>query len=195
MKALLNILDTERGNQIANEMRDVYLERYDVIDFKHDGTLFEYPGIKEACKISLNDNQPVLYIHTKGATNYNGYQRMVRTMWSNEFVGDYKYYWNNKSGLIVPIVSEDLGCTYFNAWIIYPDVAKIYYENMELVTDRWYYESLPLYLKINTTDYIHAKYIQDVKGCFKTMELLAGTLIKVKRNENSSHSASHDICE
>lgn len=56
-KCLLSIMDNERGNQITKEMVSFLATKYDVIEFHHDGTKYEYPGILMAAKLSKEYNE------------------------------------------------------------------------------------------------------------------------------------------
>lgn len=170
IKALLSILDNERGYQIAEEMKLWLSERYDVIDFVHDGKQYEYPGIRKACEICVETNEPVLYIHTKGAANPNDMQPIVRDMWRNQFVNDYDFYTCHKSGLSTPEISPDLR-TWFNAWIVWPDIARFYLEKMVLSENRYYYENLPRELGLKESDLHYKVKCEQPQACLECVKL------------------------
>jgi hypothetical protein len=132
-------MDNARGNEIAEEMKSKFKD-FEIIEFRHDGKLFEYPGIKRTAELSLEYNEPILYLHTKGAGNNNTAQPWVRSQW-------YKWWhkpWYNKwhDGLIA-IMTGPTGQTWFNSFIIYPNAAKIILDKMEVSENRYYYEELP----------------------------------------------------
>lgn len=49
MRAVLSILNTERGNRIAAEMIAQFSAAYDVVEYRHDGKKFEYPRDSSCC--------------------------------------------------------------------------------------------------------------------------------------------------
>lgn len=49
MRAVLSILNTERGNSIAAEMIQRLSAAYDVVEYRHDGKKFEYPRDSSCC--------------------------------------------------------------------------------------------------------------------------------------------------
>lgn len=145
MKALLSIMDNKLGNEIAEEMK-VHFPQFEIIEFRHDGKLFEYPGIKKAAELSIEYNEPILYLHTKGAGNPNPAQYPVRTNWYAWWSFDWYKQWSDG---IICIVSGPSKETWFNSFIIYPDAANIILYKMEISKNRYYYEALPRHLNIN----------------------------------------------
>lgn len=61
-------------------------DRFDLYFMKHDGSDFEKPGLLAAKQLSMESKMPTLYLHTKGAYNWNLAQDFVIRMWFNEFV-------------------------------------------------------------------------------------------------------------
>lgn len=49
MKALLSIMNTDRGNRIAAEMIARFSAAYDIVEYRHDGKQFEYPRYSSCC--------------------------------------------------------------------------------------------------------------------------------------------------
>jgi len=85
---VFGVLKTAEGLKIKEEMLEWLNPLYNVLCIEQDppGTMFEYPAIKYALKLSIEMNEPVLYIHTKGAANKKTwYQTGVRNIWKNEF--------------------------------------------------------------------------------------------------------------
>ena len=147
-KCLLSIMDNERGNQIAKEMVSFLATKYEIIEFRHDGTKYEYPGILMAAKLSKEYNEKILYIHTKGAGNPNSAQPWVRMFWYY-FLAQHNEWLNEHNDGIQCILLGKEKQTWFNAFMINPDAAEIIINNMEETNDRYYYEQLPEKIKIN----------------------------------------------
>ena len=145
MKCIFGILDNERGLKIANEMKKWLSTKYEIIECHHDGSLFEYPAIKMASEM----NEPVLYIHTKGAGNDNGCQPIIRNFWKRQFIDNYDKY-------IIELNSHDVVCpfsgkekhTWYNGFmtnpkafdsirhlLVEPNPNRYFYEDMWIGTD------------------------------------------------------------
>lgn len=139
MKALLSIMDNPKGNEIAEEMKSKFKD-FEIIEFRHDGKLFEYPGIKRAAELSIETNEPILYIHTKGAANVNSAQPWVRSQW---YLWWNKPWYNRWHDGMIAIMTGPTGQTWFNSFILYPDAAKTILDKMEINENRYYYEELP----------------------------------------------------
>lgn len=80
-----NCLDTPRGLEIAAEMLSWLEPLYRVHVVHHDGSRFEYWGIKYLKELVERTGQPCLYLHTKGACNKPARSMLVRRMWRCEF--------------------------------------------------------------------------------------------------------------
>lgn len=105
-------------------------------------------GILRAAELSIGSNEPVLYIHTKGAVNDNAAQPWVRAIWYKYFIKDRAWLDKFSDGLCCLVLGPD-GQTWFNAFVIYPDAAKAIKDNMILSDNRYYYEELPHNININ----------------------------------------------
>lgn len=83
MLCILGVLKTAKGIQIKEEMLAWLNRMHDVfcVEQRTPGKMFEYPAIYYAIMLSIEMNEPVLYVHTKGAANYAWYQIPVREMW------------------------------------------------------------------------------------------------------------------
>ena len=75
-------------------MLDWLLPEYDVycVYQKYPGILFEYPALRFAQWLSLNYNKAIiLYVHTKGAFNYNNFQNKEKYVWKHEFTKPHSF--------------------------------------------------------------------------------------------------------
>lgn len=170
MLCVFGCLLTEEGKKIKEEMLKWLEKEYDVlcIDQKPPGKLFEYPAIKYTCKLSIETNEPVLYIHTKGAANKipedyehrmmspsidypksatpEDCQKIVRNMWRHEFTGDRAQLYKDAIDVPKPTVScPHTGrekFTWNNAWMINTSAAKILDDSLKQYNDRFVYETL-----------------------------------------------------
>lgn len=80
-----NCVDTPRGLQIASEMLEWLKPLYQVHVVHHDGSKFEYEGMKYLKELSEKTKEPILYLHTKGAYNKFTLSRRVVNCWRKEF--------------------------------------------------------------------------------------------------------------
>lgn len=165
---VFGIFLTEEGKLIRDEMLKWLEPSYDVtcIEQQPPGKQFEYPAIKKVGELSVEKNQPVLYIHTKGAANkiptwvskmmnkklFNvpstakpeDCQRTIRNLWKHEFTGTRLEEYLSKCNTNKPTVccpyTGSLKWTWWNAWLINPPAAKIMLKNLKKSEYRWYYE-------------------------------------------------------
>lgn len=120
MLAVLGVLKTEAGIEIKKEMLSWLEKEHDVLCIEQEppGIEFEYPAIKTAIRLSIDMNEPVLYLHTKGAANKiplnyktammastvnfpinakpKDCQIIVRNMWKHEFTLKTFHFSNNR---------------------------------------------------------------------------------------------------
>lgn len=122
---------TQDGIAIKEEML-AWLERYYhvfCVDQRPPGALFEYPAIFYAAQLSIDTQNPVLYIHTKGAANRNHLQSKVRNMWKREFSPPQLYKYldavNSKRPTVATPFASPEGSTWFNGYILNPSAADI----------------------------------------------------------------------
>ena len=170
MLAVLGVLKTAEGLRIKAEMLSWLEKEYDVFCCEQDppGRLYEFPAISCALHLAVRMDEPVLYIHTKGAgnavpLNYKDYmmhptvrypteatpedcQRVVRLMWQTEFTGSrlQKYIdvlQTNEPRVACPFSGKEK-ITWQNAWIINTSGAKELLKTFHLSSDRYYYEWL-----------------------------------------------------
>ena len=89
MLAVMGVLRTEKGLLIKERISRYLRPRFDILYVEQDppGVLFEYPAIRYALKLAIDMNEPVLYIHTKGAADphHMWYQTPVKKLWEQEF--------------------------------------------------------------------------------------------------------------
>ena len=170
MVCILGCLDTDEGKRIREEMRTWLDKEYDVFEVHQapPGVMFEYPAIEKAFKTSICLNEPVLYLHTKGAANPiplnyktammsplvhfpanakpEDCQKIVRLMWKNEFTGERltKYLDVLKSDdpiVACPFTGREK-LTWQNGFIINPAAAKEILKTYHFDKNRWYYEQI-----------------------------------------------------
>lgn len=147
MVCVFGVLKTKLGLQIKDMMLS-YLEKYcDILPIEQEppGKLYEYPAILYACKTAVELNEPVLYIHTKGAANPNmWYQQPVHKMWTQEFGTDkIKKYFEKAEQIENSVVCPLAGShkeTWFNGFVISPSAAKILLKYLHFDKDRYYFE-------------------------------------------------------
>lgn len=139
-----SILNNE-GIKIEQEMLNWLSQKYDVISIKQlkPYNLFEYPGILFALKLSIDSNENVLYLHTKGAYNQGFYQSHIRNLWKDEFINHYDDYikllTNNKNAIACPFTGS-YKWTWYNGFFISP--AAINNFTLKQDSNRYYYETL-----------------------------------------------------
>lgn len=171
MLAILGCLMTEAGKQIKNEMLEKLNEHtFFCVPQEPPGVLFEYPGILYTAQLSVDTNQPVLYIHTKGAgnpvpwyifaklpnraivddmpngANPSDWQSTVRKFWYHEYTGDrLKEYLSlldsNTPCVVCPFTGKDKS-TWQNAFIINPLAGREILEHLKITDNRDYYEHI-----------------------------------------------------
>lgn len=170
MKCILGCLDTEDGLKICEEMLDWLKPNYDVVVVHQEasGTKFEYPFIKTALNISTELDEPVLYLHTKGAANkvplnykvsmmapFVNYpntaipedcQKIVRNLWKLEFTTDRaKLYLDalskNKLSVACPFTGIEK-YTWQNGFMISSSAAAELNKTFHLDANRHYYETM-----------------------------------------------------
>lgn len=141
-------LMTNLGMNIKSEMLKWLESEYHVFCVPQDppGTLFEYPAIYYTCRMAIDLNKPVLYIHTKGAAHHAKVQSYVRRMWQNEFTypkaADYFNTVNTDCPTVAcPITSSDR-ITWLNSWVINPAAAKLLINKLHICSNRLYFEGL-----------------------------------------------------
>lgn len=177
MICILGCLDTEEGLKICKEMRE-WLDKEHSVFVVHQtppGNMFEYPAIKYAIDTAITLNEPVLYLHTKGAGNKiplnyktammspnvnfpkeakpEDCQKIVRLMWKKEFTGDrlkeYEKIVNtNLPTVVCPFTGKEK-LTWQNGFIINPAAAKEIKKTFHFDKNRWYYEQLFVNTTIN----------------------------------------------
>lgn len=145
MKCIFSIMDNDNGLYIADEMNEWLKPQFDVIEVHHNGKEFEWPGIKATADLSIQTNEPVLYIHTKGAAHGNQAQSPIRNWWKKELT-------HNIGAYVEALKTHDVVCpisgkenhTWFNMFIAKPNAWKaIYKELLEPKLDnRYFYEDM-----------------------------------------------------
>ena len=146
---VLGVLRTDLGLAIKAEMLKWLLPNYEVICVEQEspGIMFEYPALKTAAAISVARNEPVLYLHTKGASNPVVYrhQVMVRRLWADQFTNNKAAYFsavNVEEPMIACPYIGDKRQTWWNGMVINQFAAQNILDKMELTDRRHYYEEM-----------------------------------------------------
>lgn len=168
MYCILSILDTDKGNKIADDMIIWLRKSYNIITVKHNGQRFEYPGIKVAIDKSIELNEPVLYLHTKGAFNDRiiedkeefvtkhklnilpneiteiNLPKYTRFLWQYEFENPEKYLieLSDKEPMVVCPYSGLNKITWLNGFIMNSKAAKELFKTFKESSNRFYYEQM-----------------------------------------------------
>ena len=149
MLCVFGVLKNRRGLFIRDRISEYLKKRFDIfyVEQEPPGVMFEYPAIRCALNIAIKMNEPVLYIHTKGAVdpNHAWYQKNAKQLWEHEFGTDKAFEIFERADVDVPmIVCQIIGAhneTWFNGKVINPAAAKIILETFHLDRDRYYYEA------------------------------------------------------
>lgn len=120
---VLGVMNNYNGTKIAIEMLDWLLKYYDVVQVVHDGKQFELPALQEAKRLSKSWNEPVLYIHTRGAVNVWKTTAPTHRMWKAEFGEQWRKYQLIASAdepvVVCPFVDKDRE-TRYNGFVANP---------------------------------------------------------------------------
>lgn len=140
---VFGIMDNPNGQTIADEMNRWLKRYYNVVEVWHDGSRFELPALEMAQRVCLEHNEPVLYIHTRGAVNMWKTTIPTRRMWEWEFGRQWRKYYDvcNRPEPVVacPFVDYDRE-TRYNGFFANPAAwSRI---KLEPTTDRMVYERL-----------------------------------------------------
>jgi len=142
-KCVLGDLKTAEGLKIKEEMLGWLNEKYDVtlVEVDPPNELYEFPFIKKAAELAITSNEPVLYIHTKGAAMQNNAQPMVREFWKYEFTENIDKYFDmpEKATVIAPYTLHKK-IAWFNAFTINPKAAKRLIAYLKPQQDRYWFE-------------------------------------------------------
>lgn len=140
---VFGIMDTPKGQTIADEMRPWLKQHYQLIEVWHDGSQFELPALQEAKRLSLQFNVPVLYIHTRGAVNEWRTTIPTRKMWAYEFGVQWRKYFDiarsSMPTVVCPFTDYDRE-TRYNGFVANPLAWRV--ANLYPSMDRMVYERL-----------------------------------------------------
>lgn len=150
-KCVLGVLKTKEGIKIRDEMLEWLTPEYDVtmveVEPPNDKE-FELPFIKKTCEIAIETNEPVLYLHTKGAANINMAQKVIRDMWKNNFLYEKERFFNcvnfEKPTAASLIYSSKRNICWYNGFIINVLAAKNILEKLAIHEDRYWFEQAML---------------------------------------------------
>ena len=85
-KCILCAVNNPRGQSIAKDMLRWLKPIYEIHVIWHDGTKYEYPGIKYLQDLCISINEPCLYLHTRGAYHFHSNTTMqTHKLWRQEF--------------------------------------------------------------------------------------------------------------
>ena len=131
---VFGILRTAAGLKIKDEMLKWLLPLYKVECVEQDppGKEFEYPALKRAFETAVATNEPVLYLHTKGAANtLEVYQSYVRLIWQKLFGNKERhdacfsaFEFEDEPFVLCPYAGKTKA-TWFNGFIVSPKAASI----------------------------------------------------------------------
>lgn len=140
---VFGIMGNEQGLKIADEMREWLRPVYDVFEVVHDGKQFELPALKEAQRLAVEYDEPVLYIHTRGAVNTYPTTVPTRRMWREEFGRQWRKYFTIAQTpdpiVVCPFVDYDKE-TRYNGFVA--SAAAWAQLDLQPTTDRMDYERL-----------------------------------------------------
>ncbi len=145
---VFGVLKTKKGLLIKDRISNYLKDRFNILYIEQEppGNMYEYPAIKYALKMALELDEPVLYIHTKGAADpYKmWYQSSAKKMWEQEFgtekvIQNFKLVNTKIPTIACPVIGPN-NETWFNGKIINPAAAKIILETFHFDKDRYYYE-------------------------------------------------------
>lgn len=118
---VLGIVNTERGIEIAEGMKEWILPHYRLIEVYHDGTQFEYPALWHMQEHCHRTGEPCLYLHTRGAFHRWNTTQPTHRMWQYEFTHNKEYYFNIVNDKDIPIVACPFtgngGHTWYNGFV------------------------------------------------------------------------------
>jgi hypothetical protein len=141
---VFGLLNTEKGNIIADEMLAWLRPHYTVHIVRHDGKQFEQPALRYMQELQKKTNRPCLYLHTKGACFRDELSEKVRRMWKEQFAENGKQYFDavkgSKPRVAAPIFSPE-GKSWYNGFVANAAAMRTI---PEIVPDefRWRFERL-----------------------------------------------------
>lgn len=164
MLGVLGVLLSERGKSIKQEILDnLPMHSWSCIEQEMPGKYAEYPALKHAIKVAIEMNEPVLYLHTKGAyneipkisgkisfhtfmpsgANLKDWQPSVRKMWYHEFgenIDKYLETVNENKPIVACPYTGSGKATWQNGFIMNPLAAKELQKVFHFTTNRYWYE-------------------------------------------------------
>lgn len=160
---VLNCLANIRGKAIEQQMLEWLTPLYNIYIVEHDGTKFEYPGLRFVQTLAENNlvSSPVLYLHSKGAVKVRACSEKVHRCWRLEFGGkslsrNLEILSTDTPTMITPYAGHsinpregykgDYPVPWYNGWMA--NLAAIQLLNIPLSQDRFVYETC-IYRGIN----------------------------------------------
>lgn len=165
INGVLGVLKTARGIVIRDEILE-HLKEHNFLKIEQDvqGNRAEYPAIKYAIKMAIDTDEPVLYLHTKGAANsvptiqpgrvsfadfmpanatLKDWQPCVRKMWYNEFGKNIDKYLDAVKGNTPIVACPYTGpgkATWQNGFVMNPAAAHELNKIFKFTNNRYWYE-------------------------------------------------------
>lgn len=144
----MGVLRTDLGIKIKEEMLEWLIPLYNVTTVEVDppnDVEFEYPFLKKACEVSIDNVEPVLYLHTKGAACDNQAQPLVRGLWRHEFGKTRDLYFDTASKFaeavtVAPFTSLANSICWFNGFVMNYTAAEQINNKLRIAKDRYWYE-------------------------------------------------------
>ncbi len=145
---VMGVLKTNKGLKIKERISNYLLPRFNIMYVEQEppGIWYEFPAIWFALKTSIDSGVPVLYIHTKGASDpyHMWYQTPVKKVWEHEFgtekvVESYNRVCCSNPMVICPVAGTEKQ-TWWNGMIINSAAANEILPTFHFDRDRYYYE-------------------------------------------------------
>lgn len=117
---VLGVVCNDRGLEIEKEMRAWLEPHFRLYEVLHDGTRYEQPALRYMQALCVEEQEPCLYLHTKGAFNHHSDTESVRKMWQREFTERIRLYFDlvNRpfASVACPFTGSDK-TTWFNGFV------------------------------------------------------------------------------
>lgn len=119
-------------------------QHYNVTEVIHDGAEFEYHGLKYLQDWCIENNQPALYLHTRGAYHKTWTSPITHKLWELEYGAKKQGYWNavdNIEPVVACMFTDSDNHFWYNGAIMNP-AAMAAIPPIRIDSNRFYYEDL-----------------------------------------------------
>ena len=140
---LCSVQNTE-GKKIEEEQLEWLTKNYNVYVVRHDGSLFEFPGLRFLQMMTIRTGKPMLYIHTRGAFHRWKTTLPTRRMWEHEFGSEQQKYFdlvNTDEPTVACPFSGQSKYTLYNGFVANA-AAMAAIPTIEQSADRFIYEKI-----------------------------------------------------